>query len=104
MHNLNNFILMISFSRLKNAVDKNFIELQNQNIINMYKINKIKKNDDKHAIIKINENKNNLEEKNNVESKSFIDESNFLFNSFIHVATDSFHFDWEDWNFIYKNE
>ena len=36
MHNLNNFVLMISLSRLKNSVNKNFIELKNQNIINIY--------------------------------------------------------------------
>ena len=35
MYNLNNFVLMISLSRLKNAIDKNFIELKNQNIINI---------------------------------------------------------------------
>jgi hypothetical protein len=35
MYNLNNFVLMISLSRLKNVVDKNFIELKNQNIINV---------------------------------------------------------------------
>lgn len=125
MHNLNNFVLMISLSRLKNAVNKNFIELKNQNIINIYlkpNISEILKNDiqelDEELNEKINEKINEelneelnkkinnsqifINDQCDCESISSIDESNFLFNSFIHVA-DSFKFDSEDWYLIYDD-
>jgi hypothetical protein len=108
MHNLNNFVLMISLSRLKNSVNKNFIELKNQNIINIYlkpNISEILKNENdnlkKELNIKNDELEIFIEEKNDDESISIIEESNFLFNSFIHLA-DSFKFDSDDWYLIYK--
>ncbi len=131
MHNLNNFVLMISLSRLKNAVNKNFnfIEIKNQNIINIQlkpSISEILKNNiqelDEELNEKLNEKineelneefdekinikKNNsqifINEQYDCESISSNDESNFLFNSFIHVA-DSFKFDSEDWYLIYDD-
>ena len=130
MYNLNNFVLMISLSRLKNVVDKNFIELKNQNIINVqFKSNivEILKNDveefeekifkeekfeekvfkeeefEEELDEKINITKNNSEiDKQDDYKYKLVEESNFLFNSFIHIA-DSFKFDSEDWYLIYED-
>lgn len=116
MYNLNNFVLMISLSRLKNVVDKNFIELTNQNIINIqFKSNivEILKNDVEEFEEKVFEEKVFEEEKINKKNSEIfekqddckyklVEESNFLFNSFIHVA-DSFKFDSEDWYLIYDD-
>lgn len=121
MYNLNNFVLMISLSRLKNAIDKNFIELKNQNIINIQfksniveilkndveefeeKIFKEEKFEEKEFEEELNITKNNskIEKQDDYKYKS-VEESNFLFNSFIHIA-DSFKFDSEDWYLIYED-
>ena len=121
MYNLNNFVLMISLSRLKNTINKNFnfIEIKNQNIINVQlksSITEILKNDiqklDEELNKELNEelnkeiniikNNSQINEQNDYESISSIEESNFLFNSFIYIA-DSFKFDSEDWYLIYKD-
>jgi hypothetical protein len=124
MHNFNNFVLMLSLSRLKNAVDKNFIEIKNQNIINFYlnpnitknlknnlqelneEINKEINEEINEEINKeINEEINNSQffnEQHKCESILLVEESNFLFNSFIHIA-DSAKYDSEDWYLIYDN-
>jgi hypothetical protein len=121
MHNLNNFVLMISLSRLKNTVNKNFnfIEIKNQNIINIQLkpcITEILKNNSQELDEEINKeineeineeiniikNNSQINEQNDCESISSTEESNFLFNSFIYVA-DSFKFDSEDWYLIYDN-
>ncbi len=121
MYNLNNFVLMISLSRLKNTINKNFnfIEIKNKNIINVQlksSITEILKNDiqklDEELNKELNEelnkeiniikNNSQINEQNDYESISSIEESNFLFNSFIYIA-DSFKFDSEDWYLIYKD-
>ena len=121
MYNLNNFVLMISLSRLKNTINKNFnfIEIKNQNIINVQlksSITEILKNDiqklDEELNKELNEelnkeiniikNNSQINEQNDYESISSIEESNFLFNSFIYIA-DSFKFDSEDCYLIYKD-
>ncbi len=120
MHNFNNFVFMLSLSRLKNAVDKNFVEIKNQNIINFYlnpNITKNLKNDlqelneeiNKEINEEINEeidkeinNSKIFNEQCKCESILLVEESNFLFNSFIHI-TDSAKFDSEDWYLIYDN-
>ena len=110
MYNLNNFVLMISLSRLKNAVNKNFIELKNQNIINIYlrpNISEILKNENdnlkKELNIKDDELEFYIEEKNENKSILLIEETNFLFDSFIHL-TDLFKFDSDDWYLIYDDK
>ena len=124
MHNFNNFVFMLSLSRLKNAVDKNFVEIKNQNIINFYlnpnitknlknnlqelneEINKEINEEINEEINKeINEEINNSQffnEQHKCESILLVEESNFLFNSFIHIA-DSAKYDSEDWYLIYDN-
>jgi hypothetical protein len=115
MYNLNNFVLMISLSRLKNTIDKNFnfIEIKNQNIINVQlKSNIIKflennveefnEEINKEMNENIKQNNSEIEKKDDCECIQSVEESNFLFNSFIHIA-DSFKFDSEDWYLIYED-
>lgn len=124
MHNFNNFVFMLSLSRLKNTVDKNFVEIKNKNIINFYlnpNITKNLKNDLQELNEEINEEINkeinqeinqeineeiykeiNNSQKYKCESILLVEESNFLFNSFIHIA-DSVKFDSEDWYLIYND-
>lgn len=102
MHRLNNFILMISISRLKNYVDKNFVELQNQNIIHTPFNKNIKNNKKKPEIIPPI--KEILIDDTNIEYlmiNNADNSCNFYFNSFINVLSDSFRFDTEDWHLIY---
>jgi hypothetical protein len=114
MHNLNNFVLMISLSRLKNTINKNFnfIEIKNQNIINIQLkpcITEFLKNNSQELDEEINEEINKetnnsqiFNEQHKCESILSIEESDFLFNSFIHI-TDSTKFDSEDWHLIYND-
>jgi hypothetical protein len=112
-HNLNNFILMISLSRLKNTINKNFnyIEIKN-NIISVQLKPFFSENitiiQEEPVIEKSNIKKNNSDDnfiiQDNNESliSSSISESNYLFTSFINVA-DTFKFNLEDWYFIYDD-
>jgi hypothetical protein len=91
MYNSNNFILMISIFKLKNIIDKNFnfIEIKNQHLIKI----QLKENNETPFL------ENNVHEYflENVEPY----DTNFFLNSFINVI-DSFQFDIEDWQLIYK--
>lgn len=99
MHHLNNFILMISISRLKNSIDKNFVELQNQNIINTPFNKNIKKSENKTEIKEILIDDSHIQD---LTTTTSIDDSyNFFFNSFVNVLSDSIKFDAEDWHLIY---
>lgn len=108
-NNLNNFILMISLSRLKNNF--NYIEIQNNNIISVqlkpfYLQNKI--NIKEPTIETSNITKNNSDIfiiQNNeqfIQETSQMFETNF-FNSFVNIS-ESFKFDLEDWHFIYNTD
>lgn len=126
MQHTNKFILIISNYRLKKYIDKNFINLQNQNIITDFKItaNEIV-NNEKIKSDEINCNDEIICDKIIYDNKSLNNETvpiinfmtktpsidnfptemedstNFLFNSFIHILSDSLQFNADDWNLIY---
>ena len=91
MYNSNNFILMISIFKLKNIIDKNFnfIEIKNQHLIKI----QLKENNETPFL------ENNNDEPFSENTDPY--DTNFFLNSFINVI-DSFQFDIEDWQLIYK--
>lgn len=118
MYNSNNFILTISISKLKNIIDKNFdfIEIKNQNLIkiqlkknNNYFLSNDEDNQDNQDNQDYQDNNSNEQNDLNNEDNNNIDknveqyDSNFFLNSFINVI-DSYKFDIDDWQFIYKND
>lgn len=102
MRHSNNFLLMISLSRLKNTIDKNFVEFQTDNIINVnlrlpntnINANIDKENDANKGITK----NDSSEIFDNYET--IAEDASYYFNSFIHVVADTFS---EDWHFIYED-
>jgi hypothetical protein len=97
MYNSNNFILMISIFKLKNIIDKNFnfIEIKNQHLIKI----QLKENNET-PFLENNEPFSDNEDEHFSENTDPYD-TNFFLNSFINVI-DSFQFDIEDWQLIYK--
>lgn len=131
MYNSNNFILMISISKLKNIIDKNFdfIEIKKQNLIKIqlkenntsflknYELEENDENESENTELndendELNdendeyenyENENEYKNENDEYENDELNSSNFFLNSFMNVI-DSCKFDIEDWQFIHNHK
>ena len=98
---------MISISKLKNIIDKNFdfIEIKKQNLIKI----QLKENnnyflENNNYFLENNENDNtNNDNENYIGKNDEQHDTNFFLNSFINVI-DSYKFDIEDWQFIHNHK